>query len=223
MSGSLIVLDGLDGSGKQTQTGLLYERLRGLGKPVRAVSFPDYDQPSSALVKQYLAGEFGQADDVNAYAASSFYAVDRYASYQKFWKQDYVSGYTILADRYATSNLIHQMSKLPREQWPAFHAWMEDYEYGKLGLPRPDFVIYLDMHPAVSKKLLSARYGGDESKRDIHEANLRYLARCRECALYAAEAFGWHVVRCSDEERPFAAAEISDAIFELVRQTERDY
>lgn len=221
MTGRLIVIDGLDGSGKQTQAKLLCDRLRRENVPVRAVSFPDYAEPSSALVKMYLSGEFGQADDVGPYAASSFYAVDRYASYQRFWKADYLSGHTIVADRYATSNLIHQMSKLPRDEWPAFHAWMEDFEYGKLGLPRPDAVVYLDMHPDVSRALLSGRYHGDESKRDIHEANFAYMRRCRVCALYAAEHFGWRVVRCSDERRAFPVEEIAEEVRRAVNPTER--
>lgn len=221
MTGRLIVIDGLDGSGKQTQAKLLCDRLRRENVPVRAVSFPDYAEPSSALVKMYLSGEFGQADDVGPYAASSFYAVDRYASYQRFWKADYLSGHTIVADRYATSNLIHQMSKLPIDEWPAFHAWMEDFEYGKLGLPRPDAVVYLDMHPDVSRALLSGRYHGDESKRDIHEANFAYMRRCRVCALYAAEHFGWRVVRCSDERRAFPVEEIAEEVRRAVNPTER--
>lgn len=221
MTGRLIVIDGLDGSGKQTQARLLCERLRRENVPVRAVSFPDYAEPSSALVKMYLAGEFGQADDVGPYAASSFYAVDRYASYQRFWKADYLSGHTIVADRYATSNLIHQMSKLPQIQWPDFHAWMEDFEYGKLGLPRPNVVIYLDMSPDVSRALLSGRYHGDESMRDIHEANFDYMRRCRVCALYAAEHFGWRVVRCSDERRAFPIEEIAEEVRRAVKETER--
>ena len=217
MSGRLIVLDGLDGSGKQTQTRLLYERLSAEGVAVRAVSFPDYAQPSSELVKQYLAGEFGRADEVSAYAASSFYAVDRYASYQKYWKRDYLSGHTILADRYATSNLIHQMSKLPRDEWPGFQAWMEDYEYGKLWLPRPDVVVYLDMPPEVSRALLSERYGGDDSKRDIHEADAAYQERCRGCALYAAQRMGWRVIPCAEGGRARGIEEIAGAVYEAVR------
>lgn len=213
MSGKVIVIDGLDGSGKQTQTTLLRQRLANEGKNVRAISFPDYSQPSSALVKQYLAGDFGQADEVSAYAASSFYAVDRYASYRQFWKNDYLSGYTILADRYTTSNLVHQMSKLPREQWDDFAKWLDDFEYNKLGLPRPDRVIYLDMHPNVSKQLLSMRYHGDESKKDIHEANLAYMERCRVCALYAAEHFHWQLVHCSDEKAAFSIETIAEQVY----------
>lgn len=113
------------------------------------------------------------------------------------------------------------MSKLPPDEWPAFHAWMEDFEYGKLGLPRPDAVVYLDMHPDVSRALLSGRYHGDESKRDIHEANFAYMRRCRVCALYAAEHFGWRVVRCSDERRAFPVEEIAEEVRRAVNPTER--
>lgn len=216
MSGRLLVIDGLDGSGKQTQAAHLCERLRTDGRAVLPVSFPDYDNPSSALVKEYLAGAYGQADEVSPYAASSFYAVDRYASYNTVWKKPYLDGHTIIADRYATSNLIHQMSKLPQEQWDTFHAWMEDYEYGKLGLPKPDAVLYLDMHPQVSRELLSRRYAGDETKKDIHEANFAYLLRCRACALYAAEHFGWIRIACSNEISPRPVEEIAQEIYRAV-------
>lgn len=218
MSGKLIVIEGLDGSGKQTQTSLLREALKDEGRKVLSVSFPDYGQPSSALVKQYLAGEFGAAGDVSPYAASAFYAVDRFASFHKFWKKSYEDGYTILADRYATSNLIYQMCKLPREDWDAFAAWMDDYEYGKLSLPKPDLVLFLDMHPGVSRSLISKRYGGDESKRDIHEADYTYIMKCRECALYCVEHFGWKAVKSSenDEVRPIRA--IAGDIKEIIDQ-----
>ncbi len=218
MSGRLIVLDGLDGSGKHTQAQLLLGRLEAAGLPVKAVSFPDYAQPSSVLVRAYLAGEFGGADQVNAYAASSFYAVDRYASYRKFWQRDYLAGGVILADRYATSNLIHQMPKLPPSQWPEFARWLEEYEYEKLGLPRPDLVLYLDMHPEVSRALLDKRYGGDPAKRDIHEADLQYLLRCRECALQAAGLQGWRVIPCSDAQAPFPQEEIAGKIWDAVQE-----
>ncbi|MEM1485354.1 thymidylate kinase [Oscillospiraceae bacterium PP1C4] len=217
MRGKLIVLDGLDGSGKQTQTKLLSERLLQKGEAVKAISFPDYAQPSSVLVRQYLAGDFGQADEVSAYAASSFYAVDRFASFNKFWQKDYLSGYTILADRYTTSNIVHQMTKLPRAQWESFITWLEDFEYVKLGLPRPDAVIYLDMHPDVSRELMLKRYGGDDSKRDIHEANLDYMMRCRDCALYVAEQFGWKLISCSDEHHAFDIEVIAEKIYETVK------
>lgn len=196
---SLIVLDGLDGSGKSTQLERLDAYFRQNGTHYRQISFPDYSQPSSALVKQYLGGEFGgSADAVNAYAASSFYAVDRYASYKKFWQDDYEKGTLILAARYTTSNAIHQMGKLPRDEWDAYLTWLEHYEYTLLGLPRPDRVLFLDMPLEVSQKLLMGRYEGDGAKRDIHERDLRYLATCRESALYAAERLGWAVITCAE-------------------------
>ena len=199
MSGKLIALEGLDGSGKGTQAGLLYQDLAARGVQVRKISFPDYGQPSSALAKMYLDGAFGSdPDEVSAYAASSFYAVDRFASYAQFWKAAYQSGATIIADRYSTSNIVFQMSKLPRNEWDAFIAWVEDYEYQKLGLPRPDCTVYLDMPPPVSQRLLSARYHGDEQKKDIHERNTAYLCACRESAAYAAKKLHWLVINCAE-------------------------
>lgn len=208
--GTLYVIEGLDGSGKATQTALLCEYLRGSGRTVRHVSFPNYDESSSALVKSYLAGEFGKSPDaVNAYAASSFYAVDRYAAYKKHWQRDYEDGGVIVADRYTTSNAVYQMTKLPRDEWDAYLQWLEDYEYRLLALPAPDSVIFLDMPPEVSQRLLSGRYHGDESKKDIHEANVAFQRQCRESALYAADRLGWRVISCAEGGQPRPAEAIA--------------
>lgn len=204
----LIVLEGLDGSGKSTQLPLLEEELRRRG-PVRTVSFPDYSSPSSALVKMYLGGEFGdKPGDVNAYAAGAFYAVDRYASFKKDWQRDYESGVTILAGRYTTSNMIYQMEKLPRSQWEGYISWAEDFEYERLGLPRPQRVIFLDMPLDAAQKLLSKRYGGHDEKKDLHERDLRYLESCAQCARFAAEKLGWRVVECARGAEPLSIEEI---------------
>ncbi|MDE7390677.1 MAG: thymidylate kinase, partial [Lachnospiraceae bacterium] len=204
--GKLIVIEGLDGSGKATQCGLLCNILLKNGCDLRKLSFPNYESPSSALVKMYLSGELSKTPSgVNAYAASSFYAVDRYADYLKNWKEDYENGKFFIADRYSTSNAIYQMSKLSENEWSSFLDWIEDYEYNKLGIPMPDKVIYLDMSVKVSQKLLSVRYNGDESKKDIHESNVRFLSECRVSALYAAEHCGWNVIRCDDGENPRSA------------------
>ena len=197
--GKLIAIEGLDGSGKSTQIELLAKRLEENGIEAKTVSFPNYESDSSALVKMYLGGEFGSnPNDVNAYAASSFYAVDRIASYLKFWKKDYENDAVILSDRYATSNIIYQMSKLDKSEWDSFIEWQEDFEYNKLSVPKPDKVIYLDVEPEVSQKLISSRYEGDESKKDLHEKNLAFLLECRKSALYAAEKCGWIVIDCCE-------------------------
>ena len=201
--GRLLVLEGLDGSGKSTQTERLKEALLAAGETVRQIKLPDYDAPSSTLVRQYLAGDFGNDPQaVNAYAASSFYAVDRVASFLLDWKKDYDAGSLILADRYTTSNPIYQMTKLPKAEWDAFLDWADDYEFGKLGLPRPDRVIFLDMPVEVSQKMMTRRYEGDEGKKDVHERNVQFLNACREAALYTAERWNWSVVRCWEGDEP---------------------
>ena len=178
MSGKLIVFEGTDGSGKATQAKLLAAHLAESGRRVMEVTFPDYESDSSALVKMYLSGQFGdKPDDVNPYAASSFYAVDRYASYKTRWGSFFEAGGIVIADRYTTSNAVHQCSKLPPEQWNDFLRWAFDYEYRLLGLPAPDAVVYLQVDPAVSQKLMTGRYHGDESRKDVHEKDIEYLAR----------------------------------------------
>ena len=202
MKSKIIVIEGLDGSGKATQTKILAEKLESRGLKVRKLEFPDYSNPSSALVKMYLGGEFGsKPEDVNAYAASAFYAVDRVASYMQFWKKDYQDGTVILSDRYATSNIIYQMAKVEDSQREQFIEWQADFEYKKLGLPEADAVIYLDVDPDVSQKLMEQRYQGDNSKKDLHESNLKFLLSCRKSALYAAEKCAWQIVNfCRDGE-----------------------
>lgn len=225
--GKLIVIEGIDGSGKDTQTRLLETHLTGKGLDVLRISFPNYQHPSSAVIKLYLSGEIAQnADEVNAFAASSFYSVDRYVSFKQSWERDYNAGRLILCDRYTTSNITHQMEKQPRENWQSFADWLYDFEFGKLALPRPDLVVYLDMHPKVSSALMDKRYLGDNNKKDIHERDCQYLLRCRECALYAAEHLGWQVIRCfekaSMQPRPIAAiaADVA-AVAELYLEKQR--
>ncbi len=218
MNGKLIVIEGLDGSGKSTQEKLLEKRFEAEGKDFTYIKLPNYDDDACILVKQYLAGRFGdRPEDVNAYAASSFYAVDRFVSYTCLWKEDYLAGRIILADRYTTSNAYHQLTKTPREEWDSYLAWLEDYEYGKLGIPKPDAVIYLDMPVDVSQKLMTGRYGGDESKKDIHEKDLGYLDRCRVAADYACKKLGWVRIVCAENGEPLSPEVISDKVYEAVK------
>ena len=213
MKGKLVVLEGVDGSGKSTQYGLLQEKLKAAGVPFRCITFPCYDSPSSAPVRMYLEGAFGaHPADVNCYAASTLYAVDRFASYKQDWGKWYESGGLVLAARYTTSNAIHQAVKLPESERAAFLAWLYDLEYEKMGLPRPDRVFFLDVPPEVSLKLLAAR-GTREDRPDIHEADPAYLRACYEGALYAAEASGWTRVRCTRGETLRPPEEISAELF----------
>lgn len=213
----LIVIEGLDGSGKATQAQLLYEALIESGVKARKISFPDYQSDASALVRMYLAGQFGtDPGDVNAYAASTFFAVDRFASYKKDWKADYQDG-VIVADRYTTSNAVHQCSKLPREEWDDFLEWLFEFEYEKLGIPAPDMVVYLKVDPEVSQQLMTGRYHGDESKKDIHESNLAYLEKSREAAQYCSEKLGWKIVECCVDGKMRSMDEIHGQIAECVK------
>lgn len=219
MPGKLIVIEGLDGSGKSTQMQCLCENLDKVGVKYKRIKLPNYSSPSCTLVNMYLKGEFGtRADDVNAYAASSFYAVDRFASFKQVWGRDYLEGTVILADRYATSNAVHQMVKLSSDKWDEYLAWLEDYEYVKMGIPKPTAVIFLDMPVEVSQKLMSERYNGDEKKKDVHEADTEYLKKCRKAAFYAADKLSWKVISCTKDDKVKSIEEIADEIFSAVKK-----
>ena len=215
--GRLIVIEGLDGSGKATQAALLAEAFAKQGRNTREVSFPDYKSESSALVRMYLAGCFGENPlDVNAYAASSFYAVDRYASFKSDWGRFYREGGIVIADRYTTSNAIHQCSKLPEGEWPGFLEWLFHFEYDLLGIPAPDLVIYLLVDPAVSQRLLHDRYHGHDEEKDIHEKNLEYLYHSRQAADYCAATLGWRSIVCQENGQMRTIDDIHKSIIGIV-------
>ena len=218
--GKLIVIEGTDGSGKSTQFRLLTQRLENENIAFQKIVFPQYSEPSSALIRMYLGGEFGtNPSDVNAYAASSFYAVDRYASYKKAWGQWYEQGGLVVCDRYTTSNAVHQCSKLPQEQWEEYLHWLFDYEFRLLGLPAPDRVIYLQVDPAVSQRLMTQRYHGDESKKDVHEKDTAYLARSRAAAEFCARHLGWDTVHCTSGDAMRSIEDIQQEVQQLARKT----
>lgn len=200
----LIVIEGLDGCGKTTQFKLLQQNLTAEGVKHKAISYPDYRNKSSYLVKRYLSGKMRS---ITPYTASLYYAVDRSANYSK-WEKDYLEGTPIIACRYTTSNILYQMSKLAREEWEGYINWLEDTEYNKMGLPKQDKVIVLDMPIEVSQKLLTQRYTGDESKKDIHEKDIEYLYKCREAVMYAKQNLGWEILSCCDENNNIYSKEI---------------
>ena len=215
--GKLIVIEGTDGSGKSTQFRLLTDRLESEQVKFQKLVFPQYSQPSSALIKMYLGGEFGSHPaDVNAYAASTFYAVDRYASYKKVWGKWYEQGGLVVSDRYTTSNAVHQASKEPEDKREDFLNWLYDFEYDKLGLPRPDLVIYLDVPTDFTEKMLRHRESETNTHADIHEQDMQYLATCRRMGRAAAEHYGWTVIRCVRDGAMRSIEDIHEEIYRHV-------
>lgn len=223
--GKLITIEAGDGSGKATQTKALYDRLLSEGYQVLKVEYPDYQSESSALVRMYLGGEFGQqAENVSAYGASAFFAVDRYASYLLKWRQAYESGWIILADRYTTSNMVHQAVKLKdsaeREE---FLTWLWDFEFGRLQLPVPDRVIYLDMPPEISDRLINSRAAKDSTrKKDIHEKDTSYLHHCHRAYNEVAEKYGWVKISCAQQGNLRTVQDIHEDVYQAVKEILRD-
>lgn len=212
--GKLIVIEGTDGSGKSTQFRLLTERLTKEERAFQKLVFPQYSEPSSALIRMYLGGEFGlKPSDVSAYAASAFYAVDRYASYKKVWGKWYEDGGLVVSDRYTTSNAVHQTSKEPPEKQGEFLKWLYEFEYDRLGLPAPDLVIYLDVPTDFTEKLMRSREAQTNTQADIHEKDLNYLATCRRTGKAAAQYYGWTVIDCVRDGAMRSIEDIHDEIY----------
>ena len=216
--GKLIVLEGIDGSGKSSQYRRICARMEQDKIAYNHIVFPRYDKDSSALIRMYLGGQFGMnPSDVNAYAASTFYAVDRYASMKKVWGEYYEQGGLILTDRYTTSNAVHQGVKCAPEERVAFLQWLDDFEHNKMGLPRPDMVIYLDVPTEATVQLLRSREAQTNTHADIHEKDTAYLAACRESAGQAADILGWKRIRCLDKTGKLRSIEdIHEEIWNLV-------
>lgn len=216
--GKLIVIEGTDGSGKSTQFRKLTEHLLNDQIAFEKLVFPQYSEESSALIRMYLGGQFGSSPtDVNAYAASAFYAVDRYASYKKVWGQWYEQGGLVVSDRYTTSNAVHQASKEPAEDRGAFLSWLYDFEYDKLGLPAPDLVIYLDVPTDFTERMLRGREQDTNTTADIHEKDTAYLATCRETGRAAASFYGWNVVDCVRDGAMRSIEDIHEEIYSKVK------
>ena len=212
--GKLIVLEGTDGSGKSTQFQLLTQRLIQENRAFKRLEFPRYSEPSSALIRMYLGGEFGSSpSDVNSYAASTFYAVDRYASYKQDWGQWYEQGGLVLSARYTTSNAVHQASKEQGEKQAEFLKWLYEFEYDRLGLPRPDLTIYLDVPTDFTEKLMRRREHDTNTQADIHEKDTAYLAACRRTGRAAAQFYDWTVIECVKDGIMRSVEDIHEEIY----------
>lgn len=216
--GKLIVLEGIDGSGKSAQYRRLCAKMERDGLDYHHIVFPRYDKDSSAMLRHYLNGDFGaKPEDVNAYAASTFFAVDRFASYREDWGPIYERGGLILSDRYTTSNAVHQGSKLPEDELHDFFAWLYDLEYVKMGLPRPDLVIYLDVDVETSLTRMRRRQERTCTHADIHEQDARYLERCLQTARKAAAYYGWKSIAFQKNGDERALEEKNEEIYQLIR------
>lgn len=212
--GKLIVIEGTDGSGKSTQFKLLQQRLSRENHIFKCLEFPRYAEPSSALIKLYLGGEFGsRPTDVNCYAASTFYAVDRYASYKQDWGQWYEEGGLVLTGRYTTSNAVHQASKEEGQKQTEFLKWLYEFEYGLLGLPKPDLTIYLDVPTDFTEQLMRRREQDTHTTADIHEKDTAYLAACRRTGRAAAAYYGWTVIECVRDGAMRSIEDIHEEIY----------
>ena len=221
--GKLIIIEsGTDGSGKATQTQKLYDKLISQGKNVRKITFPNYDSPACMPVKMYLNGEFGSnPSDVNAYAASTFYAIDRFASFKNDWGEFYNNGGIILSDRYTTSNMVHQAVKMnDRMEREKYLNWLYELEFELYGLPKPDCVVFLNLSPIISQKLMENRmnkFTGEQQK-DIHECDHEYLINCYNNSLEIANKYNWKMVKCNDGENLKSIDHISNEVYEMIKE-----
>ena len=220
--GKLFVIDGTDGSGKQTQSNLLKERLKKDGIDFKSVSFPNYDSPSSTLVKMYLEGDFGENQkDVSPYIASTFYAADRYATYKKDFEEYYNNGGIIIADRYTTSNMIHQAGIIKdKQEREKFLKWLWDFEFNLYGLPIPTEVIFLNMPPDYTEKLIQDRENKitHEKQKDIIEKNKQNTIDAYNNALEHVKKYNWYEIKCVKADKIRTIEDINGEIYELVKK-----
>ena len=217
--GKLIVIEGTDSSGKETQTKRLFEKLEEKGLKVKKISFPNYDSPACEPVKMYLSGAFGEdAMKVNPYPVSTMYAIDRYASFKIDWEKFYNEDGIIVTDRYVTSNMVHQASKMDEDERDKYLDWLVDYEFNMYKIPQPDCVVFLDVPVNFSKKLMENRKNKftGEKKKDIHESDIKYLEKSYENSLYIADKYNWNKINCVENDKLRSIDSIHEEIYNLV-------
>lgn len=221
--GNLIIIEsGSDGSGKATQTEILYNRLKSEGKKIVKITFPNYKSESSAIVKMYLNGDFGKnPEDVDPYIASTFFTIDRYASFKTEWEKYYEEGYIIIADRYTTSNMVHQGAKMEdKDAVDRYVDWLYQYEYEFYKLPKPDYVLFLDVSPEVSLELMKNRENKIDGTvvKDIHESNEEYLRKSYNNSMYIAEKYNWKKIDCVEDGKMKSRDSIADEIYSILKR-----
>lgn len=220
--GKIFVIDGTDGSGKQTQFQRLEERLSDENVKYRVVSFPNYESSSSSLVKMYLSGEFGEnAKDVSPYIASTFYAADRYATYKRYFEEYYNEGGIILADRYTTANMVHQAGKIKdKKEREKFLNWLWDFEFNLYGLPVPTKTFFLNMPPDYAMKLIEDRENKftHELQKDIHERDKGHIVDSYNAACDLVDTYDWYEVKCVENGKVRTVQEIHEEIYKEIKK-----
>lgn len=218
--GKLILLDGTDGSGKKTQCDLLVERLKRDGRTIGYVDFPRYGERSAVLVEDYLNGKFGMANEVDPYAASLFYALDRWVAIPGI-NQDLAAGKIVIANRYVVSSMGHQAGKIKSQvKRREYYQWLDNLEYQILKIPRPNLNIILHMPAAIAQRLIdhkSPRQYLNGKKRDIHEADLNHLQQAEQSYLEVATIFpNFKVIECAPDNQLMTPQEIHHLVWQAV-------
>lgn len=221
--GKLFVIEGTDGSGKQTQLERLKQRFEEEKIDYKSMSFPNYENDSSALVKMYLAGEFGEnAKDVSPYIASTFFAADRYATFKRYFEDYYNNGGILLADRYTTANMVHQAGKIQnKEERKKFLDWLYDFEFNLYGLPKPDKVFFLNMPPEYSLKLTKDRENkfSHTQAKDIHERDENHIVDSYNAACSVIDEYNWYEIKCVKDGEIRTIEDIHEQIYNEIRKT----
>jgi dTMP kinase len=217
----LLVFEGTDGSGKATQSRLFMDRLRKEGRAVEYVDFPRYGNKSAAMVEDYLNGKFGSASEVGPYRASLFYALDRYAASFEMRKW-LAEGKVVVANRYVSANMGHQAGKIHDiMERDKYLDWLDNLEFGMLGIPRPDVVALLYMPPEIGQQLVDKKGHRDYvggSRKDIHEADLNHLRQAAEAYLYVAKKYGWTVIDCAPNNNLKTIPDIHEEVWGKIRR-----
>lgn len=221
MKGKLIVIEGTDGSGKETHSKYVCKNLEQEGYRTKLVSFPQYGKPSTAMVEEYLNGKLGSAEEVGPYRASIFYAQDRYAKSKELWKW-FNEGKIIICNRYATANMGHQAGKIKdKKERDKFLVWLDDLEYNIFGIPRPHKVIFLHMPVRIGQELVERK--GERKylrgkKKDLHESDLKHLRDAEEAYLYVAKKEGWVVLELSDGDNAYSIEKCREMVYKAVKE-----
>ena len=198
-----LVIEGIDGAGKETQTSLLKEYLKSLGKNVITQSFPNYGTDGCKPVQMYLDGKLSKtANEVNAYQSSVLFAVDRFCTMTQLIK-NITKDSVVVFDRYVSSNMLHQGGKIHNdEDLEKYLKWLENFEFEVMKIPRPDKIFFLSVPPEISMELIKQRKGlKSQTEKDIQESDENHLKNAYNTGMKISKMFGWEIIDCVDKEK----------------------